>query len=88
MDPIVDKLIAKGQKELDYGKRQEIWRELHAYLYEEVVPYLFMYNVPRKFAMNRKLRGFQVVAIDPGYVIRRWHYIDQSVAGTRKTLNR
>lgn len=87
MDPFVDALIAKGQTELDHGKRQEIWRELHRYLYEEIVPYLFMYNIPRKFAMSRKLHGFQVLAIDPGYVIRRWHYIDPKVAGTRKTLN-
>jgi peptide/nickel transport system substrate-binding protein len=88
MDPNVDELIARGQKELDYNKRQVIWQELHRYLYEEIVPYLFMYNVPRKFAMSRKLHGFQVLAIDPGYVIRRWHYIDPKVAGTRKTLNR
>lgn len=87
-DPVLDELILAGQKELDFEKRQLIWQQMHQRIYEEVVPYIFMYNVPRKFAMNKQLRGVQIVAPDPGYVIRRWHYVDPEVAGTRATLDR
>ena len=87
-DPVLDELILAGQKELDFEKRQLIWQQMHERIYDEVVPYIFMYNVPRKFAMNKKLRGVQIVAPDPGYVIRRWHYVDPEVAGTRATLDR
>ena len=86
MDAQVDAMIATGQRELDFDKRQAIWREMHRYLYENVHPYLFMYNVPQKFALNRRFRGFQMLAIDPGYSIRRWH-LWQASDGTRKTLD-
>ena len=87
-DPVLDELILAGQKELDFEKRQLIWQQMHERIYDEVVPYIFMYNVPRKFAMNKQLRGVQIVAPDPGSVIRRWHYVDPAVAGTRATLDR
>ena len=87
-DPVLDELILAGQKELDFEKRQLIWQQMHERIYDEVVPYIFMYNVPRKFAMNKQLRGVQIVAPDPGSVIRRWHYVDPEVAGTRATLDR
>ena len=87
MDPKIDELIAAGQRELDFDKRQAIWREMHRYLYENVHPYLFMYNVPQKFALNRRFRGFQTLGIDPGYVIRRWH-LWESTDKTRATLDR
>ena len=87
-DPVLDELILAGQKELDFEKRRLIWQQMHERIYDEVVPYIFMYNVPRKFAMNKQLRGVQIVAPDPGYVIRRWHYVDPEVAGTRATLDR
>ena len=88
MDPYLDELIAIGQRELDYDKRQGIWHKMHEHLYENVMPCLFMYNVPRKFAMTRKIRGFQVLAIDPGYVIRRWYYHDANDPTLRTTLDR
>ena len=88
MDPHVDRLIEAGQRELDFKKRMEIWHQIHRRLYQEIQPYLFMYNIPRKFAMNKKMRGFQKVAIDPGYVIRRWYYWDPEQPGTRTTLDR
>ena len=87
VDAGVDALIAAGQRELDYDKRMAIWREMHRYLYENVHPYLFMYNVPQKFALHRRFRGFQTLAIDPGYVIRRW-YLWQATDETRTTLDR
>lgn len=80
-DVRVDALIEKGQRELDPEKRAVIWRELHRLVYE-LQPYLFCYNVPRKFAMSRRIRGFQSAVLDPGYVIRRWYYPEGS-PGTR-----
>jgi peptide/nickel transport system substrate-binding protein len=83
-DPRVDELIAKGQRELDPETRWEIWRELHRYLYDEIQPYLFLMNPPRKFAMNKSIRGFQSFKIDPGFSIRRWYY-PAGTPGTRST---
>jgi ABC-type transport system substrate-binding protein len=85
-DAIADELIAKGQRELDPRKRAEIWKELHRRIYE-LQPYLFCYNAPRKFAMNKAIRGFQSVPIDPNYVVRRWYY-PAGTPGTRPTLSR
>lgn len=87
MEPELDRLLAAGQKELDFEKRQEIWKAMHRFIYD-LSPYMFLYNVPSKFAMSRKIHGFQTFAIDPGYSIRRWYYIDPSISGTRKTLQR
>ncbi|MFT4648254.1 MAG: peptide/nickel transport system substrate-binding protein [Glaciecola sp.] len=87
-DPYIDGLIAKGQRELDFEKRQVIWRELHRHLYQEVMPYLFGFNVPRKFAMSKRIRGMQNFAVDPGYSVRRWYFADPEEPGTRTTLNR
>lgn len=87
MDPVLDELIAKGQRELDFEKRQKIWHQMHRRIYQDIQPYLFMYNVPQKFAMSKRLRGFQAVAIDPGYVIRRWYFWNPEEPGTRTTLD-
>lgn len=87
MEPELDALIRAGQKELDFGKRQAIWQAMHRFIYD-LQPYMFLYNVPSKYAMSRKIHGYQTFAIDPGYSIRRWHYIDPSVPGTRKTRER
>lgn len=88
MDPYIDELIALGQVELDYEKRQLIWNKLHKHLYENVMPSLFGFNVPRKFAMSKEIRGFQTFAISPGYSIRRWYFADPEKPGTRATLNK
>jgi peptide/nickel transport system substrate-binding protein len=84
MDPHVDELIERGQRELDDEKRWAIWRELHRYLYEEVQPYLYRDIVPRKFALNKALRGVQFFKITPGYSLRRWYY-PAGTPGTRAT---
>jgi peptide/nickel transport system substrate-binding protein len=88
MDEKIDEFIAVGQRELDTEKRMAIWREMHRYIYEEIQPYMFMYNVPQKFGMAKRFRGFQASAIDPGYIIRRWYLWDPSEKGTRRTLDR
>jgi peptide/nickel transport system substrate-binding protein len=82
-DAEVDRLIEAGRKELDTAARAEIWRRIHRRLYE-LQPYLFCYNVPRKFLMNRALRGFESVPLEPNYVVRRWYYA-AGTPGTRAT---
>jgi ABC-type transport system substrate-binding protein len=83
-DPQVNLLIEQGQRELDRAKRVEIWRAIHRRVYE-LMPYHFAYNVPRKFALDKNIRGFQSFAMRPGYSIRRWYY-PEGTAGTRPTL--
>lgn len=88
MDPVLDEMIARGQRELDKEKRQLIWNEMHRHVYEKINPYLFMWNVPQKFGISKRIHGVQLVAIDPGYVLRRWYFVDPAEPGTRKTLDR
>jgi peptide/nickel transport system substrate-binding protein len=83
-DPQVNLLIEQGQRELDRAKRVEIWRAIHRRVYE-LMPYHFGYNVPRKFALDKNIRGFQSFAMRPGYSIRRWYY-PEGTPGTRPTL--
>jgi len=83
MDPNVDELIARGQRELDVARRAAIWHELHARLYE-LQPCLFTFNTPRKFALNKKIRGMQTFAIAPGFSLRRLYY-PAGTPGTRPT---
>lgn len=86
-DEQIDAWIEAGQRELDFAKRQEYWHKIHRRIYEDIQPYLFGFNVPRKFAMSKRIRGLQNFAIDPGYSIRRWYFADPSEKGTRSTLN-
>ncbi|MDA8592430.1 ABC transporter substrate-binding protein [Planctomycetota bacterium] len=88
MDPKVDAMIEGIQAEIDREARMALWREFHRYIYEEVQPYLFMYNVPKKFGASLKVRGIRNSAIDPGYVIRDWYFVDPSVKGTRSSLEK
>lgn len=82
-DPVSDALIEAGRAELDWTKRAAVWKKLHARLYE-MQPYLFCFNPPRKFVMNRALRGFQSLGLDPNYSLRRWYYA-AGTPGTRST---
>jgi peptide/nickel transport system substrate-binding protein len=88
MDAELDELISQGQRELDTAKRMAIWHKMHERIYNEIMPYIFMYNVPQKYAMSKRIRGFQAVAIDPGYIIRRWFFWDPKAPGTRTTLDK
>jgi peptide/nickel transport system substrate-binding protein len=83
-DARVDALIERGQRELDPVKRAATWRELQARVYS-LQPYLFGFSPPRKFAVNKKIRGVQVVKADPNFVLRRWYY-PAGTPGTRATL--
>jgi len=75
-DPRVDALIDAADIEVDDEKRYAIWKQLQRYLYEEVHPYFFRNTPPRRYAMNQKIRGFQVFGLRPGYSIRRWYIAD------------
>jgi peptide/nickel transport system substrate-binding protein len=87
MEPELDLMIRAIQREPDFAKRQVIWRELHTFIYD-LQPYLFGFNVPSKFAMSKRIRGFKTVALDPGYVLRDWHFTSLDEAGTRSTRER
>lgn len=86
-EPELDALILKGQRTIDFEERQEVWQEIHRFLYDWQ-PYLFGYNVPQKFAMSKRIRGFETFAIDPGYSIRRWYFTSLDEPGTRTTRER
>lgn len=86
-DPEIDALIEAGQREIDYDRRQEHWRAIHRRIYE-LQPYLFLFNVPAKFAVSRRIWGLQNFAPDPGYSLRRWHFVSLDEPGTRPTLER
>jgi peptide/nickel transport system substrate-binding protein len=83
-DPQVDALIERAQRELDDEARWQTWRELQRYLYFEWQPYLYGINTPIKFAMNRRMRGFQAFQSAPGFSIRRW-YFPRGTLGIRGT---
>ena len=80
MDAEVDRLIEAGRRELDVEKRSAIWYELHQRIYD-LQPYLFGWNVPRKLAINKKLRGVKLYKFDPGFRMRDIYY----AAGTEGT---
>ncbi|MCB9914321.1 MAG: hypothetical protein H6828_04105 [Planctomycetes bacterium] len=80
-DPEIDAMIEAIQVELDAAKRADLLKAFHRRIYD-LQPYFFMFNSPRKFAMNKKVRGFQSFKIAPGYSIRRWYY-PAGTAGTR-----
>jgi peptide/nickel transport system substrate-binding protein len=85
-DEIVDDLIERGRRELDPEKRHEIWHQLHARVYE-LQPYLFGWNVPRKIAFNKNLRGVKLYKFSPGYNPRDFYY-EEGTPGTRPLESR
>lgn len=80
-DSVVNDLIDRGRIELEPEKRHEIWRQLHARVYE-LQPFLFGWNAPRKIAFNKNLRGVKLYKFDPGYRLRDMYY-KEGTAGTR-----
>ena len=82
-DDKTDQLIEAIQRELDRDERMKLWNQFHARV-SELHPYLFMMNPPRKFAMNKRFRGFQTSMISPGYALRRI-YLPAGSPGTRPT---
>lgn len=80
-DPLTDELIEKGRREIDPEKRHAIWQELHARVYS-LHPYLFGWNVPRKIAFNKDLRGVKLYKFAPGYLLKDMYY-EEGTPGTR-----
>ncbi|MCC6406027.1 MAG: hypothetical protein IT453_02595 [Planctomycetes bacterium] len=85
-DPEVDRLIEAGQREIDDAARYAIWRELGRRIYA-AQPYVFLFNPARKFGLNKSIRGFQALRLDPNYQLRRW-YFPAGTPGTRATRAR
>lgn len=80
-DAVSDSLIEAGRRELDPETRHQIWKELHLRIYE-AQPYLFGWNVPRKIAFSRKIRGVKLYKFAPGYELRDLYY-PEGTPGTR-----
>lgn len=71
-DERVDRLIESIQVEVDPAARAELFHELQRCLYG-LQPMMFGVWTPHRFAMNKRVRGFQAFALDPGYSLRRWY---------------
>ncbi len=71
-DPGVDALIEALQVELHEARRSQLFHRLQRRL-NELQPVQFGLYVPRRFALSRRVRNFQIFALDPGYSIRRWY---------------
>ena len=80
-DDVASDLIDRGRVELDPEKRYEIWHELHRRIYDQQ-PFLFGWNVPRKIAFNKDLRGVRLYKFSPGYRLRDFYY-EEGTPGTR-----
>ena len=80
-DDLASELIDQIRVELDPEKRYQLWHQLHARVYE-LQPFLFGWNVPRKIAFNKNLRGVKLYKFDPGYRLRDMYYED-GTPGTR-----
>lgn len=80
-DDLASDLIDQIRVELDPEKRYELWHQLHARIYE-LQPFLFGWNVPRKIAFNKNLRGVKLYKFDPGYRLRDMYY-EEGTTGTR-----
>ncbi|MEZ4654930.1 MAG: ABC transporter substrate-binding protein [Candidatus Eisenbacteria bacterium] len=74
-------LIDQIRVELDPQKRYALEKQLHARIYE-LQPFLFGWNVPRKIAFNKDLRGVKLYKFDPGYRLRDMYY-EEGTPGTR-----
>ena len=57
-NPEADRLLEAGRKELDEGKRKEIYHRLHAVLAEDQ-PYCWIIQASAKWALSERLRNVQ-----------------------------
>ncbi|MEE8484582.1 MAG: ABC transporter substrate-binding protein, partial [Nitrospinota bacterium] len=58
-NPELDKLLDAGRVETDFGKRWEIYRRVQEIIAEEM-PYIHLWTSVNVFAMNRKVKGFEI----------------------------
>ncbi|HUR29311.1 MAG TPA: ABC transporter substrate-binding protein [Planctomycetota bacterium] len=71
-DPEVDRWIEQIHVELDPARQKQLFANLQRRVYD-LQPYVFGVNVPRKFAMSKRVRNLECFTLDPGYSIRRWY---------------
>ncbi|MEO6709557.1 MAG: ABC transporter substrate-binding protein [Planctomycetota bacterium] len=74
-DPDVDRLIDEIQVEISPARQKQLFSNLQRRVYA-LQPYMFGVNVPRKFAMSKRVRNLECFVVDPGYSIRRWYVIE------------
>ncbi len=74
-DPDIDRLIGEIQVELDPTRQKTLFFDLQRRVYA-LQPYMFGVNVPRKFAMSKRVRNLECFVLDPGYSIRRWFVVE------------
>jgi peptide/nickel transport system substrate-binding protein len=67
-NPVADKLIEAGHRELDHRKRVVIYRQLHAVLADDQ-PYTWTVQVSVKWAINKRLRD---VRESKGWGLLNW----------------
>jgi peptide/nickel transport system substrate-binding protein len=58
-NPKVDELMMKGKLELDQEKRKEIYKEMYQVLNKDL-PYIFMYQRRDMWAINGRIKGFDL----------------------------
>jgi peptide/nickel transport system substrate-binding protein len=85
-DEEVDRLVELGRRETDRAERMQIWHALQRRVYE-LQPYLFLFNVPVRYALRRDLHGFDAFDVDPYYAVRDW-YFAAGTPGTRPARGR
>jgi ABC-type transport system substrate-binding protein len=68
----VDACVDLIRRSLGPAARHAAWHDLHRRLAEDVVPYLYLFQVPLRCAVDRELHGVEVFPQDPGYELRSW----------------
>jgi peptide/nickel transport system substrate-binding protein len=71
-DEKIDALLGELQSELVPAKRDALFKQLQARVYEQQ-PCMFGLWAARRFALSKRVRGVQLFALDPGYSLRRWY---------------
>lgn len=67
-NPEADRLIEAGRRELDQGKRKEIYQRLHAVLAEDQ-PYTWAFQSSAKWGINKRIKG---VSLSPSQGLYLW----------------
>ncbi|MCO5248431.1 MAG: ABC transporter substrate-binding protein [Chitinophagales bacterium] len=61
-----DEMIMKIRAELDVNKRNQLYHQWQALLYDEV-PYIFLFNTPYQNVISNRFENFHASSIYPGY---------------------
>src|SRR5262249_8695518 len=79
----VDDILVRARRELDFKKRQRIFKKLHRILHEEQ-PYTFLFNLYELYFYNKKFRNvkFYVIGTTP-YTLTEW-YVPKELQDEKK----